>query len=235
MNHKLVNENIDDFYVLSESDNHSKPSDHHPFCCRDLCIQEHKNGLFVLSLSPKHFLCTDRTRTEQVVEVKRVEFPLRPTPPAVLNVNEDQGDAEDTIGSGGGKDVVGSSQSSTTQKKQKKTEIKVQPHTVIAKIYYQIRIRKEDKIDEEKYEEEVVQIQAHLKGKLVEVNERLLATPILCQTHPYNFGFLVIIDPNDVIKNLKQKQELMKDWKTRREYFDTIQPQQQPVSKEADQ
>ncbi|KAG2383364.1 hypothetical protein C9374_004701 [Naegleria lovaniensis] len=132
MNFKLVNENIDDFYLtnqqqhdivpLSESSEPQKSSTS-PIDCQDLCIQEHKNGLFVISLSPKHSLSGSCSE----LKVHQVEFPLRPTPPAVLVNSSGMNEGDDLVETSNKQ----TNPSASSQQLQKKKEIKVQPHTLL--------------------------------------------------------------------------------------------------------
>ena len=190
----LINENIDDYYIQPATTSND------PILNYDLCIQEHKNGLFVICLSPKHFLCQNTFR------VVKVHFPIQPPTTTTPSDNAMEDDEKP-------KEVKQQNNNNGKKNKQKLPCHSIQPNTIICKIEYASNESPETICS--------LEIQSYVKGKLVEVNQRLseTATPSLCQTHPLNFGYLAIIDPNEAIKNLKQKNELMKTWKPRKDYY----------------
>jgi len=192
----LVNENIDDFYRKfdhhqSKINNDENIIHEETVQCADVCIQEHKNGLFVLCLSPKHFLC----QHYQQYRVEKVQFLINPpTTPTLLNVAEAKEENE--------------SKDKNSKKVGPKSQ-PVQPDTNICSIEYHDSNNTTQKM----------KIKAVVKGKLIEINDRVNSEPTLVQTNPMNFGYLAIVDPNDVIRNPKQRSELTKDWIARKDYY----------------
>ncbi|KAL9652887.1 hypothetical protein ABK040_010919 [Willaertia magna] len=165
MNPFLIGENITDHYKKIDF----TLSDTNEILCADQYIMEHKNGLFVIGLSEKHFLCNNKDK----YKITNIEF------------------------------VSNKSENDKQVSKKKKNCIK--PNTIICNITFN--------------DNYTIPITSHVKGKLIEINDRINENPSIVALKPINYGFLAIIDPNDVLKKEEQRKELISSFISRNNYY----------------